>query len=236
VATLTVNKFLIRVIGWICITITCYLAVLSGARCGPFGCIVGFVVVSGLSVLFLRERRRILFRIVALVLAGVVMLLIQPIKISDKIQGRYEEVAKSGLKSPNIAGRIELFRASFNHAIEGGETPGFGKLWRSNRIDEANFWVALLNGVGLTGFFSYTVGFLIIGLLVIRNLKSSDERAKAMNIAAIGTYLATCLTSNSSDQILYEVSTVVPFWFLMGIALKAKHLADLEKRSLKEIR
>jgi hypothetical protein len=78
----------------------------------------------------------------------------------------------------------------------------------------------LLGVIGFWGIFIAMISIFIKGLL------STNMNKRLFSIIGISTIISTFMAANSSQQILAEPQTVMPFWLIMGATLKVVGLQD----------
>lgn len=193
--------------------LTCiFLAYRTGTR----GCAIG--VVTSSTIIFLLSYHKGLFktnnRLLYLIVPIAIIVSYSAITVNPVVELKFRLMLESF--GDATLHRQNLLFTAYENLLSNPIGNGFSSEWDQYSIDESNFFTWSANGVGLIGVIGF-VGMLITLLhSFIRGLGQSDSKLRYYSILGIGVLVATIFGANSSDQILHQAQTLMPFWLIMG--------------------
>ena len=211
-----------------------YFVYRAGTRGGVLGLGVSIVIIIGLCFYRLKSAGKHLRRVVILSIATVTVASFININISSTVEKKFRDLIYNRTESGTYKYRASLLSDAYSLAFKNPIGTGFNDLWVKYHIDEANFFSWSANGVGLLGVIGFWGVWIMLATSFIRGLFNIDLNKRFYSIVGLSTLVSTSIAANSSDQILHEPQTVLPFWLIMGAAFKALQLHQDQQKFRKE--
>jgi len=229
ISSLTIKNLIHRLFNITGTVLCLYFCYRTATRGGVLSIIIGAVLIIGLSFYKLKLPYKILKRMFIIFIIITVIISFLRIEISTIVEQKFFDLFENRLQSGGVLYRANLIYDAYFSLLRNPFGIGFDKLWDEYEIDEANFFSWSANGVGLLGVIGFWGLSITLIISFFKGLINKNVNGRLYSIIGICTLISTFIAATSSDQILHQPQTVLPFWLIIGATIKAVQLTSIPK-------